>query len=148
MNAKGQVQALGVGRTSITATAAIQPTVVSEPLDLEVEQLIMTDIVITPTGPVEMELGRSSSFHASAVFEHGPNVDVTAQVTWATSNSKASVSNKLMHKGLVSADEEGEVELTATLNGLKSKPVKITIVKPRTSIPTPGGGSGIICSME
>ncbi|HIF9075612.1 TPA: Ig-like domain-containing protein [Photobacterium damselae] len=150
VNDKGQVQALGVGRTSITATTAIQPTVVSEPLDLEVEQLIMTDIVITPTGPVEMELGRSSSFHASAVFEHGPNVDVTAQVTWATSNSKASVSNKLMHKGLVSADEEGEVELTATLNGLKSKPVKITVVKPRTctSIPTPGGGSGIICSME
>ncbi|HIF9328555.1 TPA: Ig-like domain-containing protein [Photobacterium damselae] len=126
VNDKGQVQVLGV------------------------EQLIMTDIVITPTGPVEMELGRSSSFHASAVFEHGPNVDVTAQVTWATSNSKASVSNKLMHKGLVSADEEGEVELTATLNGLKSKPVKITIVKLRTctSIPTPGGGSGIICSME
>ncbi|HIF9398933.1 TPA: hypothetical protein ACX6SN_003254 [Photobacterium damselae] len=44
VNDKGQVQALGV------------------------EQLIMTDIVITLTGPVEMERGRSRSFHVSAVF--------------------------------------------------------------------------------
>lgn len=74
---------------------------------------LITAVTVAPANP-KLAKGRTQAFTATATWQDGSTLDMSTQVTWASSNpSAASVSAT----GLVTANGVGTTTITATLSG-------------------------------
>ena len=91
--------------------------------------------VLPSTNPVTVAIGRTVKLTAIGKYSDGTNPDVTARVTW-TSASPATAS---VSSGVVTGIASGNTTITATLNGVASPVVNITVtagVVPTTGLAT------------
>src|SRR5262249_40959681 len=97
----------------------------------------LTSLALTPTTP-QAAKGTTVQFTATGTFSDGSTQDVTAQVTWASSQAAvASVSNAAGTQGLATALAAGTTSISARLSGgSASTPMPVTNA-PLTSITTP-----------
>jgi hypothetical protein len=106
----GHAFAKAVGKTTITATAGdttASTTVTVTPATLD-------SISITPTGP-SIAKGTSQQFVATGTFSDNSIQDLTASLTWSSSNIGVSTIN---NTGLAASTGTGTATITATSSGV------------------------------
>ena len=110
----GLATATGVGTTSISATSG--PVIGST--TLTVTSAVLVSIEVTPA-TLSIANGVTQQFTATGVFSDHSTQDLTAQVTWASSNTAAAaVSNDAGSIGLATATGVGTTTISATSGGV------------------------------
>lgn len=108
---KGVARGLSTGSTTITATDPA--TGISATTALTVTQARMVSIAVTPTAP-SVPLGSTKQFTATGTYTDGTVQDVTAAVTWSSSQAGvASISNAGASNGLASSATPGTTTIQA-----------------------------------
>jgi uncharacterized protein YjdB len=110
--ARGSVTALAGGSVTITAvTGSLSATAT-----ITVSTATLTSIAVTPTTATVVQ-GARQQFIATGTYSDGSMLDLTTQVTWASSNGRAlAVSNAGGTQGLATGQRAGTANVTATLN--------------------------------
>lgn len=108
---RGLVRGLNMGSTSVTATLGG----VSASTTVTVTNALLASIGVTPASP-SVPRGNSQQLTATGVYTDSTTADLTAQVTWSSSDaSKATISNAPGSQGRVQALAAGTTTITATL---------------------------------
>jgi hypothetical protein len=93
----------------------------------------LSSITIAPASPSNLPVGAAQTFVASGNYSDGlSGVDISSQVTWTSSNQMVS---SVSVTGLATGLTVGSTHITATLSGVTSQSVTMTVVT-ATSIPT------------
>jgi len=74
----------------------------------------LKSIVITPSGP-SVPLGETQQFTATAHYRDGKTADITASVTWSSSNTGIAT---ISASGLANTHSTGSVTVSATMSGV------------------------------
>jgi uncharacterized protein YjdB len=125
----GLASAAGTGSTNISASVG---GVTSPAAPLTVTAATLVSIQVTPPSP-SIASGLTLQFSATGVYTDNSTQDLTATVTWASSDgSVASVSNAAGSFGLAAATAVGSASISASLNGVISPPRRSS--RPRRSL--------------
>lgn len=119
----GELQAVSLGDTTITAEVSnLSATVI-----VTVTTATLTSIeVIASTA--SLLVGDSIQLTASGMFSDSSTQDISSQVTWSSSDVLvAAISNAEMAKGVLQAFNQGTVEITASLSGVESSALNLTV---------------------
>ena len=140
----GLITATTLGSSTITATFENVSTVVQ----LAVSAATLTSINIDP-GSNTIANGTSSVLQANGIYSDLSSQDLTAQVTWQTSNTAIATINT---DGILSAQGVGNVIVTATLGAInKTTDITITAATLNSISVTPGNisiANGTIANFE
>ena len=124
ISSTGTVTGVASGTVNITASMS---GIISPPVSLTVVAPIITSLAVTPVSPANLGVGSTQQFIATANYSDGSTANLTAQVSWASSNAAyASISAT----GLATGEAEGNTNITATLSGITSPAVTLTVVSP------------------
>jgi len=127
ISSAGLASSLAVGSTNITAALS---GITSTPAILLVAKL--SSIAITPSSPDNLAVGSKQLFTALGTYEDGSIADIRSLVTWTSSDSTISTISSV---GLVTGVADGSTNITATMLGISSPPVTLSVVTP-TSTPS------------
>ena len=121
--ANGIAAGVAVGSTSITATeSGITSPAVTLTVITSVSNL--TSIAVTPGFPVALGVGATQQFSAIGTYTDGTTADVTSDVTWTSSNPAVAI---IFANGSATGEASGTTNVTATLSGVTSPSVKLTV---------------------
>lgn len=110
----GLASALGVGRTSVSAALGG----VTGATTLEVTAAVLVDIQVGPADAVTA-MDVTVEFTATGIYSDGSTQDLTAQVTWGSSDTRVAViSNADEDRGTATPAGCGTTKITATLDGV------------------------------
>jgi hypothetical protein len=113
---EGLLTGAAAGSTQVTATLGG----VSAAVPVEVSSAALVVLEIAPLTP-ELPAGMSTHLSAIGTFSDGSTQDVTAGVTWGSSDALvASVSNANAQEGFVSAIAVGAADVSATLGAVST----------------------------
>ena len=84
---------------------------------------------ISVSGPWSIALGASAQFTATAEYSDGTSADVTAAVTWTTSNARVLT---IASDGGATAVQEGEAHVQAAKDGVRSDAGVLVLLRPGT----------------
>lgn len=122
---KGLATAITNNATPVTIIAYLSGAAGST--TLKVDAATLTSIAVTPASP-SIALGSSQQFTATGTYSTGFTTDITEQVTWTLSNySIASISNTAGTRGFAVSVAQGSTTVTATLGGVTSPSVTLTV---------------------
>jgi len=110
------------GNTNITASFA---GVSSQAITLKVATL--SSIAITPASPSNLAVQSTQQFTATGTYSDGTTVDLTSEVTWASSDTTIATIDAT---GLATGILNGNTNITATFAGVSSPPVPLTTITP------------------
>ncbi|MCR5662774.1 MAG: Ig-like domain-containing protein [bacterium] len=116
---KGEVKAQATGEASITATL---DGVTSSACQVKVTPAELVSLTITPANP-EIAKGRSCQFVAMALYTDDTNLNVTSYAAWSSTEENVSV----VSGGNASGKAVGTTVITATLDGMTSNEVTLTV---------------------
>ena len=120
---QGVATSAAVGTTTIAAALGN----VSGSTTLNVTAATLVSISVTPAN-ITIASGYPWSFSATGVYTDGSMQNLTAAVTWNSSNSAvASVSNAAGCNGCATALTPGSASITAALQGIVSDPATVTV---------------------
>jgi len=122
--------ATGVAPGSVNITAALAgKTSTAVPLNV-VPASALSSIAITPAAPAGLAVGDTQQFNVVGTFADKSTADVTAKASFTSSDTNiASISSS----GLATAHTQGSVNLTATVSGITSPSIKLTVAPPALS---------------
>jgi len=90
----------------------------------------LTSIAVTPNQPSTVAVGSTMYFYATGTYSDGTTSNMTTNVTWASSdNNIATIDWMALARGLAA----GTVDITASLDGITSPAVSLTVTG---SVPT------------
>ncbi len=113
----GKLTALQEGSTQISAT---YNSIVSTDTSVTVTAAVLDSISITPTNS-SLAKGYTTQFTANGVYSDATTLDITAQVTWASSSTSSStISNASGNQGLATAVAVGTSTISATLGSVSN----------------------------
>jgi len=93
----------------------------------------LSAIVVTPASPANIAAGSTQPFTATGTYSDG-STGVLFSVTWNSDNPGVA---KIDHNGLATGVGGGTASITATLSGITSPPVSLTVIAaPKTTAPT------------
>ena len=111
---RGLLTSLTVGNSTITATL----NGVSQTTNVSITGAILQSINITPVN-LNLPLGLTQQFTAAGVYSDGTTKDITAQVTWNSTNTAAAIiSNVSSSKGKLTSVAVGTTTIQASLAGV------------------------------
>jgi YVTN family beta-propeller protein len=85
----------------------------------------LISITVKPNPPTDLKVGSTEQFTALGKYSDGSQLDVTSQVTWTSSDTtKATITST---GGLASGVAAGTTNITATMNGINSQQVILTV---------------------
>ena len=93
----------------------------------------LTSIAVTPIAPANLAAGGTQQFTATATYSDYSTANITSQVTWHTSNTGIGT---ISSSGLATGVAPGSTSVTASLSGITSNSVTLSVVAP-----TPAGES-------
>jgi uncharacterized protein YjdB len=122
ISASGLVAGVAAGTTNITASMAgvTSPVVV---LNM-VAPAIPASITIQPSLPINLDVGATLDLTAFGTYSDGSIADITFLVIWASSNTGTAT---ISSTGTVTAVASGTTNITASLYGVMSQPLVITV---------------------
>ena len=121
----GLATTLGTGTTTI----CIRSAGVSATATLLVNPAVLASIAISPQAPA-IALGTSQQFTAMGTYTDGSTQDVTAVVTWSSSDATvAIISNSLGSYGLATSSGQGAATITAASASVSAS-TSITVASP------------------
>ncbi|TGL34859.1 hypothetical protein EHQ52_10240 [Leptospira koniambonensis] len=113
----GKLTALQEGSTQISAS---YNSITSTDTAVTVTAAVLDSISITPTNS-SLAKGYTTPFTANGVYSDATTLDITAQVTWASSNTSSStISNSSGNEGVATAVAVGTSSISATLGSVSS----------------------------
>jgi trimeric autotransporter adhesin len=116
---RGLASSFSPGTSVITATLVSAGTSFSASATLTVTAATLVSIAVNPTTTVSVPSGLIQQFTAIGTYTDNTAKDVTAQVTWSSSNtSVASISNAAASKGSAACAGVGTSVITATSGGV------------------------------
>jgi hypothetical protein len=118
--ANGIATAIASGTANITATLG---GVTSPATTLAVNTL--SSIALTPTIPNNLVVGSTQHFTATGTYSDGSLMDITSQVTWSSSVTNIAI---IAAGGVAIGVKSGTDKITATLAGVTSQPVALTVI--------------------
>ena len=87
----------------------------------------LSSILITPMSPVNIALGTTKSLSATGTYSNGTSDDISSQVTWLSSDTTVAT---ISSAGLVTGIAAGTTNITASLSGITSPIVTVTVISP------------------
>ena len=124
---KGLATAVGQGRTNVWCTSA--NGVASTPVELTVTSASLTSITIAPANP-SVVVGALVNFTATGNYTDGSQVDLTAQVTWTSSDEAvATISNAAGTRGVATTLSLGVTFIGAGKDGVQAGPARLEVVQ-------------------
>jgi hypothetical protein len=124
ISALGLATGASAGSTSITASLS---GITSPAVVLNVAAPALTSIVVTPDTPANLTVGLSQQFTAFGTYSNGTTQNITALVSWASSNTTVATISAL---GLATGASAGSTSITASLSGVISPAVILSVVAP------------------
>lgn len=85
----------------------------------------LTSISVTPDSLTGLKVGDSQQLTATGTYSDNSTADISAEVTWSSSNSAVIT---VSEAGVASAVAAGNAEITASLSGIVSSPVTVNVV--------------------
>lgn len=141
----GVVHGESVGSATLTATAA--GSAISGTASVDVVQPVLVSLAITP-GAAAISRGTTQQFNATGTFSDGSTQDLTASVTWTSSDPNvATLSTTAGSEGLATGANLGTTTITAASAGgvTASAPLTVTnanLVSLAVSPNAPGNALG------
>jgi len=90
---------------------------------------ILTSITITPDHPSNLMEGYTLQITATGTFSDGSTKDITTQVNWTTSDRTTANFSSFQHaNGVVTGMGVGNATITASMSGITSQPINLTVV--------------------
>ncbi|HET6818277.1 MAG TPA: Ig-like domain-containing protein [Mycobacteriales bacterium] len=134
VDAGGVLTGLGVGQTTVTATA--DGFTASEGVDVTAPQLVELSVAATPQS---VPLGDHSQMTASGTYSDATTSDLTSSVTWTSDNIAVA---KVSAAGVVTSVGQGTADITATytvgqVQRMQSAVVTVTAPVLRSLVLTP-----------
>ena len=96
-------------------------------------QSTLVSIAVTPTSPNDLSIGSTQQFTATATYLDGSTADVTTQATWTSDNTGTATINS---NGVATGIVAGTANITASLSGITSPAVIVTVVSPTSPTST------------
>jgi trimeric autotransporter adhesin len=119
----GKTQAISAGSVSLSARLQGQ----SASTELTVTAATLVSIAITPPIP-SIALGTTQQFTAIGTYTDNSTQNLSTQATWASATtSVAKISNAAGFNGLASSVAPGTSGITASMGGITSAPVSLTV---------------------
>ncbi|MEI9952379.1 MAG: Ig-like domain-containing protein [Pseudomonadota bacterium] len=113
VTSSGVVSAIAVGKATISASVAG----VTGSTEVTVVSASLVSIGVTPASP-SVAKGLTQQFTAMGSYSDSTVVDITSQVTWASNNAVATISNATGSRGLAATSGVGSASISATLSGV------------------------------
>ena len=85
----------------------------------------LSSITIVSATPQFFQLGTTQQFTATGIYSDNTTQDITAEVTWKSSNPAVAT---ISDKGLITAVTLGSTQITATLSGITSAPAALPVL--------------------
>lgn len=123
INSLGLATALDPGITNITASLS---GIVSLPQELTVTVASLQSIEIIPSR-LSIASGLTQQFNAIGTYTDNSMQDITAAVTWVSSDPSKATINNITKSGWVTALAVGETSITASLSGITSPSQTLTV---------------------
>jgi hypothetical protein len=114
--------ASGVGEGTATITASLGGAQ-SGPASLAVTPAVLESIEVTPAAVDSLAVDQTQQFTAVGTYSDGTTVDITLQVTWNADESIVTFDEA----GSATGVADGTIEVTATLGGVTSNAVEVTV---------------------
>jgi hypothetical protein len=126
INSTGLATGVAVGTSNITATlSGLTSGSVSLPI------ISLASIAVTPTSPGVLAVGAAQMFNAVGTFTDGSSRDISGSVTWVSDNAGIATAspgfNGLAFFGAANGVANGTAHITATMSGISSNSVSLTI---------------------
>jgi len=119
MGSKGKVAGVGLGMTVVEASFGGQ---VGE-IQVSVRAATMVSLTVEPENE-QLPIGLTRQFRATGTFTDNSTLDLTAQVTWSSSEpSAATISNADGSQGITTGVGLGSTTIEARLNGIEGETV-------------------------
>jgi uncharacterized protein YjdB len=125
-SASAKEKVLGVKAGTLSVTAALSG--ITGKVAITVTAATVTRIDITPVQPI-LQRGISQQFQATATYSDGTTGDVTAQATWASSDTAVATVTSSSTGVLVRAVAAGSTTISATLGTIKGS-TTVTVTTP------------------
>ena len=98
----------------------------------------LSSIAITPSSPPNLTLGYTTQFKAIGTYSDGSTADISNKVTWTTSDRTiVNLVSYIVGYGVVDGSGIGTANITASLDGITSPPVSLTVVAPASTTTSP-----------
>ena len=117
----GLVTSVAVGSTDISASLS---GINSPVINLMVVAPTLSSIAITPDYMDNLAVGTTQEFAATGTYSDGSTADISSTVTWASSNTNVA---SISAMGLADGIAAGNTNITASLSGVTSPPVKLPV---------------------
>ncbi|MFQ2056476.1 beta strand repeat-containing protein [Aeromonas veronii] len=132
VNASGVATGSGVGSTTVIAT---RKGVTSNSVNITVTAALLTTIAVTPSNS-SVAKGRSQALTATGTYSDATTVNISSSVAWKSANTGIATVNP---SGVATGVEMGNTTLTATLMGITSNAVSMTVTIPISPVGICGG---------
>lgn len=110
----GEIRSLAAGTTLLKASVES----ISGEATISISPALLTSIQLTPS-VTTVSVGVVKQFWAFGLYDDGSTADLTQTVTWASSDDNiSSISNTLGARGKATGRTTGNVNITASYNGL------------------------------
>ena len=131
--ATGLATGVAVGSTSITASESgiTSPSVT---LTVITSASGLSSIAVTPAFPADLGVGASLQLAALGTYADGTTADITAKVTWTSSNTAVAA---VFANGAATGEGSGTANITAALSGVTSPGLKLTVKAVSSILITP-----------
>jgi uncharacterized protein YjdB len=116
----GLATAVSAGTANITATLG---GVTSPATALAVQPL--SSIAVSPSSPNNLAVGATQNFTAIGTYADGSLMNITSQVTWSSSLPGIIT---IASGGTATGVKSGSANITATLAGITSHPIALTVI--------------------
>ena len=101
----------------------------------------LSSIAVTPTSPATLTVGSSQQFTATGTDSNGSTTDISYQVTWASSNTGVATIDS---SGWVTPVAAGTTDITATLSGIASPSISLTVISLSAITVTPATPTALV----
>jgi len=85
----------------------------------------LSSITVSPASPANLKVGSAQQFTAAGTYSDGSIADITSKVTWASDTASAAT---ISPSGLATSVAPGDSNITATMAGITSTPISLTVV--------------------
>ncbi|WP_299014116.1 Ig-like domain-containing protein [uncultured Photobacterium sp.] len=109
--------------TGMTTVTARQGDIVSNNLDVEVTDAVMTRLHVTPA-VTTINVGNGQQLTATATYSDATTADISDQVSWVSADSSVVT---ISSSGFLSSQSTGTTEVHANINGMISNQVLVEV---------------------
>ncbi len=121
--------AKGVGAGTVNITAAFDGVQGAASLTVTSPPVTLSSIAVTPSN-ASVVIGGTQQYTATGTYSDSTTKDLTLEVTWASSNAPVAT---ISGSGLATGVNAGTALITATLLGIGSNTVSLTVTAPPPS---------------